>query len=233
MMFQNHKTVVGDTNSQNDSQNASHAKDDSPHQSDSKPQDALSRVSLNPQNIAPQHQNIQTGQSPNGVDSPVSSFHFPPNMPNNALEQQNMQQQDSPKDAQLSPPQNISASENDSNDTEVQVQNNPVFDGVRRSTRERTNASHTDAEYFRTVEKEKEKHINYFQQLELQRQANSACLSNSQHANYDTCLQAENTHLAFEEAQHQDMLLSANLEKLWTLSTALWHHSVKSQTLHT
>jgi hypothetical protein len=54
----------------------------------------------------------------------------------------------------------------------------------------------------------------HYRKPELQRQANSACLSNSQHASYDTCLQAETTHLAFEEAQHQDMLLSANLETL-------------------
>ena len=54
----------------------------------------------------------------------------------------------------------------------------------------------------------------HYRKLELQRQANSACLCNSQHASYDTCLQAETTHLAFEEAQHQDMLLSANLETL-------------------
>jgi hypothetical protein len=157
------------------------------------------------QNDSLEPESIQQPQLPNGVDSPISSFHFPPNVPNNGPGQQNIQQQDSPKDAELLPPQNISASENDSqppNTTEVQLEINPAFDGVRRSTRERTNADHPDAEYFRTIEKEKEKHDNYFRQLELQRQANSACLSNSQHANYDTCLQAENTHLAFEEAQH-------------------------------
>jgi hypothetical protein len=169
------------------------------------------------QNDSLEPESIQQPQLPNDVDSPVSSFHFPPNMPNNGPEQQNIQQQDSPKDAELLPPQNISASENDSqppNATEVQLEINPAFDGVRRSTRERTIADHPDTQYFRTVQKEKEKHINYCRQLELQRQANSACLSNSQQANYDTCVQAENTYLAFEEAQHQDMLLSANLEKL-------------------
>ena len=73
------------------------------------------------QNDSLEPESIQQPQLPNGVDSPISSFHFPPNVPNNGPGQQNIQQQDSPKDAELLPPQNISASGNDSNDTEVQV----------------------------------------------------------------------------------------------------------------
>ena len=156
----------------------------------------------------------------------MSSFHFPPNVQNNGSQQQNMQQQHSPNDAVSPPTQNILPSpENISapqNDEVMQQESNPTFDGTRRSTRGRTQAQHPDAEYFRT--------------LEMERQAHSATLSESHYASFDTCVQAENTYQAFEETQQQQMLLCANVEKLcsytaWMHFIVLWLHLEKSQTL--
>ena len=209
----------GDTGSQDSSQNNS-------QQSDSPSQNAPSHISPNTQNMVPQHQNIDQPDAPNDAESPNSSFHFPASVPNNGSQQDNSQQQGSSITPISSLSQNISASQNHplpQNGTGVQRQDNPMFDGVRRSTRNRTQAQHQDDDYYRAVAIEKHAKANlitmhqnaeHYRKLELQRQANSACLCNSQHASYDTCLQAETTHLAFEEAQHQDMLLSANLETL-------------------
>ena len=78
---------------------------------------------------------------------------------------------------------------------------------MRRSTQERTQTEHPDAEYFRT--------------LEVERQAHSATLSESHYASFDACVQAENTYQAFEEAQHQQMLLCANVEKLCSYTESM------------
>ena len=122
-------------NSQNDSQ-----AEDISQQSGSS-QDALSHPSPNPQNIAPPHEIIDQPHPPNDVDSPNSSFHFPANVPNES--QQGIAQQQHPPIAPVSPPsQNISAS----NESDVQQENNPTFDGARRSTRVRAQAPHPDAE---------------------------------------------------------------------------------------
>ena len=199
-------------NSQNDSQ----AEDISQQQSGSSPQDAPSHPSPNPQNIAPPHEIIDQSHSPNDVDSPNSSFHFPANVPN-VDSQQGIAQQQHPPIVPVSPPsQNISAS----NESDVQQENNPTFDGARRSTRVRAQAPHPDAEYFSTLEAEKQAKSNlatlqqdaeHFRKLELERQAYSAIAETDL-----VCLlaQAEETKHTMEEAQHQDMLLSTNLETL-------------------
>ena len=107
--------------------------------------------------------NLPEQQSQNDVGSPVSSFHFPPNVPNAGLQQEIAHQSDVPI-APVSPSsENISMSHNDSmppDEADVQQQNNPAFDGVRRSSRERTPALHPDAEYFNTLQAEEQAKAN-------------------------------------------------------------------------